>query len=68
MSETTVRLTNLNDTDYAKWSMKMEAILIWCGLWSMVNLVVSKVDADGKEKDMSRIAAELGRLMKLAPR
>jgi hypothetical protein len=45
--------------NYAKWSMKMEAILIQHGLWSIMTILVSGIAADVMEKDMLMITAEL---------
>jgi len=39
----------LNDTNYVKWAMRMEAELIRRNLWAMVKVVV---DEDGKDADI----------------
>ena len=56
MSNTAESITfsHLNDSNYAKWTIQMEAILVWKGLWSMIEIVV---DVEGK--DAVTIAAEL---------
>ena len=59
MTDTTVRFPNLNDSNYAEWSVQMEAILIRRGLWSMVKIPISGVDAEGAVKAVSTIMAEL---------
>jgi hypothetical protein len=65
MTDTTVRFPNLNDSNYAEWSVRMEAILVRQGLWSMVKIPISGVDADGEVKAVSTIAAELESVMKM---
>ena len=64
MTDTTVRFPNLNDSNYAEWSVRMEAVLVRRGLWSMVKIPISGVDADGGIKAVSTIAAELESAMK----
>ncbi|KAG6825986.1 hypothetical protein H0H92_001614, partial [Tricholoma furcatifolium] len=61
---TSTRFANLNDSNYAEWVIRMEAILVRRGLWSVINLEVDKVDAEGAEKDASMIAAEKEKLLK----
>ena len=50
----TIRLARLNDSNYAKWAVRMEAILIKKGLWSVVK--IPKIDAAGETA--STITAE----------
>lgn len=64
MTDTTVRFPNLNDSNYAEWSVRMEAVLVRRGMWSMVKIPISGVDADGGVKAVSTIAAELESAMK----
>jgi hypothetical protein len=56
MTDSTLCLgfSKLNDTNYVKWLIWMEAELIEAGLWSTVDV---KVDMDGKDATM--VAAEL---------
>jgi hypothetical protein len=65
MTDTTVRFPNLNDSNYAKWSVRMEAILIQRGLWSIIKILISGVDTNGGGvKTVSMIVAELDSVMK----
>ncbi|KIK03392.1 hypothetical protein K443DRAFT_653599 [Laccaria amethystina LaAM-08-1] len=64
MTDTTVRFPNLNNSNYAEWSVWMEAILVQQGLWSIVEIPISGVDTDGGVKTVSMIAAELESVMK----
>ena len=59
MTNTTVHFLNLKDSNYAEWSVWMEAILVQQGLWPMVKIPISGVDADGGVKALSMIMAEL---------
>src|SRR6202023_24965 len=49
----TIRLARLNDSNYAEWAVRMEAILVKKGLWSVVRVMV-----DEKGKTASTIAVE----------
>jgi len=53
MTTGTIRFDRLNDTNYAEWALRMEAVLIRVGLWSVVKTQVNEVG-----KDASTIAAE----------
>lgn len=53
----TIRFSRLNDSNYAEWAIRMEAILIKKGLWSLVNI---QVDPTGK--DASTIAKNFEKL------
>ena len=64
MTDTTVCFPNLNDSSYAEWSVWMEAVLVQRGLWSMVKIPISGVDANGGIKAVSTIAAEVESAMK----
>ena len=56
----TVRFARLNDSNYAEWAVRMQAILVRCGLWSqIVNIVV-----DETGKDATTVAAEIEDLKK----
>jgi hypothetical protein len=59
-----VRVPNLNDSNYAEWSVRMEAILIRRGLWSLVKINISEITADGVAKSASKIAEEYRDLKK----
>jgi hypothetical protein len=50
----TIRLARLNDSNYAEWAVRMEAILIKKGLWSVVK--IPEIDAAGETA--STITAE----------
>ena len=52
-------MQRLNDTNYAEWSLRMEAILIRGGLWGMIKPEIDQRKEDGTEKDASTIALEL---------
>jgi hypothetical protein len=54
-----VRFNRLNDTNYAEWALRMEAVLVQTGLWSMIDLGI-----DPTGKDASMIAAEEAAAMK----
>ncbi|EDR09511.1 uncharacterized protein LACBIDRAFT_325924 [Laccaria bicolor S238N-H82] len=41
MTDTTVHFPNLNNSNYAEWSVRMEAILVRWGLWPMVKIPIS---------------------------
>ena len=58
-SGTSARFQRLNDTNYAEWSLRMEAILIRGGLWGMIKPEIGQRKEDGTEKDESTIALEL---------
>lgn len=64
MTNTTVRFPNLNNSNYAKWSIQMEAVLVQQDLWSMVKIPIFGVDADGGIKAILMISAELESVMK----
>ena len=49
----TVRFHRLNDTNYVEWALRMEAVLVQSGLWSMIDLGI-----DPMGKDASVIAGE----------
>ena len=49
-----ISFSHLNDSNYAEWAVRMEAILVRKGLWSMIEIVV---DVEGK--DAATIATEL---------
>lgn len=53
MADDLIRFARLNDSNYAKWVVRMEAVLIKRGLW---DLVQHEVDEEGKDSDA--IAAE----------
>ena len=56
----TVRFACLNDSNYAEWAVRMQAILVRRGLWSqIVNIVV-----DETGKDATTVAAEIEDLKK----
>jgi hypothetical protein len=56
----TVRFSRLNDSNYAEWAVRMQAILVRRGLWSqIVNIVV-----DETGKDAATVAAEVEDLKK----
>ncbi|KAG5640852.1 hypothetical protein DXG03_006825 [Asterophora parasitica] len=59
-----MRFPNLNNTNYAKWAICMEVVLVHRGLWSMVWVPVSRFELDGMEKAASMIAAEVEVLKK----
>ncbi|KAG5650534.1 hypothetical protein H0H81_011885 [Sphagnurus paluster] len=59
LSNTAIRFPKLNNANYAKWVVCMEATLVRRGLWSVVCVHVLSFDEDGKEKATSTIAAEL---------
>ena len=59
MTDTTVCFPNLNKSNYAEWSIQMEAILVWQGLWSMVKIPILGEDAEGEVKAISMIMARL---------
>ena len=52
--ETASRFPKLNNANYAKWNLQMEAELIRKGLWGMVEIAV---ETEGK--DDAAIAAEM---------
>lgn len=56
----------LGNDNYAEWAMRMEAVLTKRGLWSMVEVLVSRFNADGSEKTENEITAE--RVVKIAKR
>ena len=58
-SGTSARFQRLNDTNYAEWSLRMEAILIRGGLWGMIKPEIDQRKEDGTEKDASTIVLEL---------
>ena len=58
-SGTSARFQQLNDTNYAEWSLRMEAILIRGSLWGMIKPEIDQRKEDGMEKDASTIALEL---------
>ena len=64
MTNTTVCFLNLNNSNYAKWSVQMEAILVKQGLWPMVKIPISGVDADRGVKAVLMIMAELEEVKK----
>ncbi len=49
-----ITITRLNDSNYAEWAIRMEAVLIRQALWDMVDIVV---DTGGKDEE--KIIAEL---------
>lgn len=53
MADDLIRFARLNDSNYAEWVVRMEAVLIKRGLW---DLVQHEVDEEGKDSDA--IAAE----------
>ena len=57
-TESSAHFQPLNNTNYAEWSLHMEAVLIHAGLWGMVHPDIDHVKEDGAEKDMSMIALE----------
>jgi len=63
-TESSARFQHLNDTNYAEWSLRMEAVLIHGGLWGMIHPEIDKLKADGTEKDASTIALELEAALK----
>ena len=63
-TESSARFQRLNDTNYAKWSLRMEAVLIRGGLWGMIHPEIDKLKVDGMEKDASTIASELEAVLK----
>lgn len=65
-SETTssVRFERLNNTNYAEWRLRMEAVLIRTGLWTMIEPTVDILTKDGAEKDASTIATEFEAALK----
>ena len=44
--DSTSRFTRLNDTNYPKWALRMEAQLVRKGLWT--NVMEILVDTEGK--------------------
>jgi hypothetical protein len=54
-----ISFPRLNDSNYAEWAVRMEAILIRKGLWSMIETVV---ETEGK--DAATIMAELDKKKK----
>jgi hypothetical protein len=63
-TESSARFQRLNDTNYAEWSLRMEAVLIRGGLWGLVNPEIDQQKEDGTEKDASTIALELEAALK----
>ena len=60
MSESeTIRFARLNDSNYAEWAIRMEAVLIKKGLWSLVHF---EIDPTGK--DAETVVAEYEKLKK----
>ena len=55
----------LNNTNYAKWSLHIEAVLVCAGLWGMVHPDIDHMKEDGAEKDASMIALELEAVLKV---
>jgi hypothetical protein len=64
MAETSIRFSRLNDSNYAEWSVRMEAVLICRGLWSFVKIYVPEITVDGTAKSASKIAEEYEALKK----
>jgi len=58
-TESSARFQRLNDTNYAEWSLRMEAVLIRAGLWGMIHPEIDPLKEDKTEKDASTIASEL---------
>jgi gag-polypeptide of LTR copia-type/Domain of unknown function (DUF4219)/Zinc knuckle len=58
-SSSVVRFNRLNDTNYAEWALRMEAVLVQSGLWSMIDLGI-----DPTGKDILKIAEEKAAAMK----
>ena len=63
-TESSARFQCLNDTNYAEWSLCMEAILVRGGLWGMIHPKIDQQKADGMEKDASTITLELEAALK----
>ena len=63
-TESSARFQRLNDTNYAEWSLRMEAVLVRGGLWGMIHPEIDQQKADGMEKDASTIALELEAALK----
>ena len=56
----TVHFARLNNSNYAEWAVRMQAILVRHGLWSqIVNIVVNETG-----KDAATVAAEIEDLKK----
>jgi len=64
MSESTAHFQCLNNTNYAEWSLRMEAVLVRSGLWGMIHPVVDHIKKDGTEKDALTITLELEAALK----
>jgi hypothetical protein len=62
--ESSARFERLNNTNYAEWSLRMEAVLVRAGLWEVVQPTIDVFTADGKEKDASTIATEFEAALK----
>jgi len=63
-TESSAHFQRLNNTNYAEWSIRMEAILVRAGLWGMVHLEIDHVKEDNTEKDVSTITLELEAVLK----
>ena len=63
-TESSARFQRLNNTNYAEWSLRMEAVLVRAGLWGMIYPEVTHTKEDGMEKDASTIALELEAALK----
>jgi len=54
----------LNNSNYAEWSLRMEAVLVRASLWGMIHPEVDHMKQDGTEKDALMIALELEAALK----
>ena len=63
-TESSTRFQHLNDTNYAEWSLRMEAILVRRGFWVMINPAIDQQKEDGTEKDASTIVLEFEAALK----
>jgi hypothetical protein len=63
-TESSARFQRLNNTNYAEWSLRMEAILVRAGLWGMIHPEVTHTKEDGTDKDASTITLELEATLK----
>jgi hypothetical protein len=48
------RFSRLNDSNYAEWALRMEAVLVRAGLWAMIDIAVDETNTDA-----STIASEI---------
>jgi hypothetical protein len=64
-TKSSTRFQRLNNTNYAEWSLRIEAILVRASLWGMIHPEIDHVKADSTEKDVSTIALEFEAALKV---